>query len=336
MKYIKSLDTIRAVAVFLVVISHWYGTNNLISKLPLGLIGVNIFFIISGFLITNILLGYKSKIESHKEPFSFYLKKFYYRRTLRIFPIYYLLLFGILIFNLHDFEGNAWWHFAYLSNFYFVFVKNGWEGVISPLWSLSVEEQFYLFWPFLILFSSKKIINIFPIGLILFAIVYRYFKPEEFTLWNYSLMGALDALGAGALIAIYKIENMNKKLNAILIFIFIILGVLNFYYDINQLPLVVNIVGFYIIVWCIGISNKSVSFTFEIPFILYLGRISYGIYLYHNFIPRWYFVEIPKILNILLPWFFLIVLSSISYYFIELPLLKLKDKKFNENERKID
>lgn len=325
--YIKSFDSLRAFAVILVILSHWYSGNIVLSKLPLGIIGVNIFFVLSGFLITGILVYYKEKIDLKLDTPGYYIKKFYYRRTLRIFPIYYLLLIVLLTFKRDIFAGSAIWHITYLSDYYFVFIRKAWHGSLSHLWSLSVEEQFYLFWPFIILYSSSRLLKLWPVILICIGIASRYFNPPNLELWNYFIPSCLDSFGIGALIAINKSKlTHNLKLYLSLLFLSIALGVINYLGDFNQVPLVVNVIAALLIMICYNGFSSKISWLTENRLIIYLGKISYGLYLYHNFIPKLYFLQFPKPVNLILPWFLLIILAAVSYEFMEKPFLKLKDK----------
>ena len=138
--YMPQLDTLRAFAVLLVIISHWMPAENILNRyLYNGISGVTLFFVLSGFLITGILLKSKEKIDaggSMKQA----LKTFYIRRSLRIFPLYYLVICIAWIFNESGIRENFGWHFFYLSNFYF-WKHWHWQEHLSHLWSLSVEEQ---------------------------------------------------------------------------------------------------------------------------------------------------------------------------------------------------
>ena len=172
MTYIKQLDSVRAIAVIMVVFSHWtiLGGNSIFSW---GSIGVTIFFVLSGFLITNILLKKKYAIEEKgsNEKKLIAIGKFMMRRALRIFPIYYLLL--ILLFFGAKFLPNPipqdWKYYAlYVENYLFYFRQAYPGGKLSPMWSLAVEEQFYLIWPWLIFFASPKNIKyILGLGIII-------------------------------------------------------------------------------------------------------------------------------------------------------------------------
>src|ERR1700754_2151344 len=154
MRYIKELDSIRAIAVLLVIISHWIPPNIPINILPNGPIGVNIFFVLSGFLITWILLENRKKTEELENTRGTVLKNFYIRRILRIFPIYYLVVFVLYIFSESsgtEIRSALPYYLTYTSNFHFFYIDK-WDGILSHLWSLAVEEQFYLLWPSIMLF----------------------------------------------------------------------------------------------------------------------------------------------------------------------------------------
>ncbi|MBK8553825.1 MAG: acyltransferase [Ignavibacteria bacterium] len=154
--YMPQLDSLRTFAVFSVLIGHWFAEFEKFSNFPFGMFGVTLFFVLSGFLITQILISgridteeiFKKKIHS--------IKQFYIRRTLRIFPIYYITIFICLLFNVQDIRDKFFWFLFYASNIYFYNI-NDWAGSLSHLWTLAVEEQFYLLWPFIILLFRRSI-----------------------------------------------------------------------------------------------------------------------------------------------------------------------------------
>jgi peptidoglycan/LPS O-acetylase OafA/YrhL len=152
---IPCLDGIRAVAISLVLISHLVGTHGLevpaglARYLNLGHLGVRIFFVVSGYLITTLLL------EEHRKYGSISLPRFYFRRTFRIFPAFYVFVLGILAadalgwVSLHD---NDILHaVTYTTNYH---RDRAWE--LGHLWSLAVEEQFYLLWPMMFLLLGVR------------------------------------------------------------------------------------------------------------------------------------------------------------------------------------
>jgi peptidoglycan/LPS O-acetylase OafA/YrhL len=161
MNYIKQLDSIRAIAVFFVIIWHWIPRNSLIENLHIGPFGVNIFFVLSGFLITRILLFNRSRAEASATSKTKVLKHFYSRRMLRIFPVYYLtILFAIVLnhwLSLGVTTNEIVSNLTYTSNF-FIYGTKAWPLSSLHFWSLAVEEQFYLAWPFINIILSQKIL----------------------------------------------------------------------------------------------------------------------------------------------------------------------------------
>jgi peptidoglycan/LPS O-acetylase OafA/YrhL len=205
---LPALDGIRGVAILMVIFYHLLRYNNN----PIGVIshhlwlGVDLFFVLSGFLITGIL--YDTRGQEH------YFRNFYARRVLRIFPIYYGFLGGLLIFSpiflktdvkqfrvyLHYQE---WW-WLYAANLLQAF--KGWICfAVDPFWSLAIEEHFYLIWPLIIAFAPRRFLARICIGVILFSLCLRIvaafvsgntFFTQLFTLCRF------DGLALGGWIAI--------------------------------------------------------------------------------------------------------------------------------------
>ena len=156
MQYNRNLDGLRAVAVLMVMWSHFPVIEGSVLSgylssfgdiFGVGYLGVDIFFVLSGFLITSILLIEKK--ESKKVDFKF----FYLKRSLRIFPIYFLTLLFCYLF-IGPVNYDIYSALFYVSNFYFVFDEAG--GPLRHTWSLAVEEQFYIVWPLIVLFFSTR------------------------------------------------------------------------------------------------------------------------------------------------------------------------------------
>ncbi|MES2429402.1 MAG: acyltransferase [Bacteroidota bacterium] len=364
MKYIKQLDSLRAIAVMLVMISHWIPSKHSINFSQFGAIGVDIFFVLSGFLITNILFNSRDKAELSQTSRSTLIKNFYIRRTLRIFPIYYMVIFLLLIFSeITDTNiKSAFLYFAtYTSNFYF-FKIHTWDGMISHLWSLAVEEQFYLIWPWFILFTNKKYFFHIIISFILIGILGQFFmmgiKMSTVLTFN-----CFDAFGLGALLAwkmTYRKEKLKKFFSLIsviaaLSFIFYIIGT---FQNIWILPLrtIVSLITLWIITYIIiyrDTESLKFKFIFNNRILIFLGKISYGLYLYHSIIPGTINTKIIDIyLNPYLPDFLykkhwgelflvenailVVAISWLSFILIEKRFLNLK-KYFeyqNENTEK--
>jgi peptidoglycan/LPS O-acetylase OafA/YrhL len=208
MKYYSKINTLRAVAILAVMLSHWLPKESVIQKsFPFGFWGVNMFFVISGFLITGILL--KSRIDFEKDQTKSRFQsilRFVYRRSLRIFPLYYVTLIPFYIFDLNGFRDNFINHVSYLSNIQF-FVQNSMQGGLSPRWSLAVEEQFYLLWPFLIMFLPTKYFTRIFLSFIVIAFLFRIgvqmYYPEKLY-FQFLTPSNIDAFSVGAILALVK------------------------------------------------------------------------------------------------------------------------------------
>jgi peptidoglycan/LPS O-acetylase OafA/YrhL len=216
--HIPALDGIRGVAILLVVLSHLtptgpnarHGLSHLIVRLSdSGTIGVDLFFVLSGFLITGILLRSKNSRR--------YFLNFYGRRALRIFPIYYfvLALVAIALFTmpaLSSYENlrSNWPYFWFygtnilIARYGQAAVEGRWLG-LGYLWSLAVEEHFYLFWPMIVFLCSRKTLIRVCVALLVIAPLFRAFSP---LMWRDSIAAyvltwcRMDSLVIGAVLAI--------------------------------------------------------------------------------------------------------------------------------------
>jgi peptidoglycan/LPS O-acetylase OafA/YrhL len=346
--FITALDTLRFFAVLLVIVSHWLPTN-FINRLPNGFMGVTFFFVLSGFLITYNLLVDKEELEEHQGGFSKALLTFYIRRTLRIFPLYYLVIFVLYVLNKSVFKGDLAWYLTYSSNI-LLFIKGEWEGMLSHFWSLAVEEQFYIIWPFLILMVPRRfllrmfcwtIVLSVTYKLIMFCFFPAVFRPDLLPI------GAFDAFGLGAILAYQKAYGLSLKIFDRVNFYWVLpafVGALVCYMNGYEVFMIIfSYLAVLVIHRLIRPSDSIVSNIMSNPLTAYLGKISYGLYVYHNFIP-WllrclrgtetaYPTGIPALLQnwhpsvvvTLLSEFILLVgIASISWFFFEKPLNSLK------------
>jgi peptidoglycan/LPS O-acetylase OafA/YrhL len=317
-----------------------------------GYYGVDLFFVLSGFLITNILLKPNN--------LNFYqnYRNFIGRRTIRIFPLYYLTIILLIILNNQTVKENLAWLLTYTYNYGFI-VTNNKANIISHFWSLCVEEQFYLFWPLIVLsFKSKaKVLVFIALVFVIFGygqMIFNFFPSIS----RYNFVGLptrMASLAIGSLGAIfirfygipYKI--LKNKTIEILMFSSLILFLcinLNFKY-------------FFLGICSMYIVLKATYTGFNLPFlnrflendrIVSIGIVSYGIYIFHkplayyfdNYIFNriWSQIDFSLLGNlsvlefhswiIKLPLYFLlsIILAKISFKFLETPFLSLKDKYF--------
>lgn len=348
----------------MVLLQHWF-TFEFVKTFYLGLLGVLLFFALSGFLITNILLKNKQDLDNGLTTKARILKMFYLRRTLRIFPIYYLTLIFLYLFSFKGLDGKAIWYSLYASNIY-TFIHQKWDGLIGPLWSLAVEEQFYLVWPFLILLVPAKRLFKFFVGCILIAPVLRLISvlignaispsPEPHISMIVLMPCCIDCFSFGGLLA-YVLRNkeqyqrelkflQNNFLFGILFIACLVLVVFRdnyFYYTLFP-----SLFSIFAILFIYRLAKGFKGFIEKAatnPVIVYLGKISYGLYLYHGpfpFILAFFdaalykiapqfsiynsLTNLPHTLRSFIWLVYLVIIASISYYLIEKPFNKLKEK----------
>ncbi|MCB0729142.1 MAG: acyltransferase, partial [Ignavibacteriae bacterium] len=340
-----------AFAVLFVLIQHWLTDRTWLLSVPFGMIGVTLFFVLSGFLISKILLQSKMNAELNNTGVMHILKQFYIRRTLRIFPVYYVTLIILFIFNIENIREIFGWFVFYASNIYFYLIHD-WAGVLSHLWTLAVEEQFYIIWPVLMLFTPRKhllkvIMIMILIGPVSRSVMFYFSDKSEMTTDLISILmpTCLDCFGLGALLAymrIYSDKNFNfKNIYAYIFLLFnILILIISGFFEENIYKMFiyrfsVSVISLYLI------SEAGIGFTgslkkiFENRLLLYIGKISYGIYLFHAFIPPLYkYFNLPHFTNIYVQFIIqatiLTLISSISWIIIEKPVISLK-KKFRYN-----
>lgn len=338
----------------MVMFTHWrYDITNL-RCLELGTLGVNMFFVISGFLITRILLLARRKNELDNQSMLLTIKAFIIRRCLRIFPIYYLYVgilyfFGRSILKM-DITQNIAYFLTYTSNFLFFFEQQ-WDGYISHTWSLSVEEQFYLVFPWIVLFIGRKYLPWSFLILFIVGTAYPilYYKPFIFIV----TVSCLNAFSIGAFLAYLEIHKpvwsckALKVIKILSITSFILLFILPFYG--LGFPLYKRVFASFwttgLIAFIINTNDKETKKTYfsmcanyilDSKIFQWVGRLSYGIYIYHVVTTHVY-IEIYKLKIFPLPkpnelnkiWVFQLILvlamASISFYFIERPINSRKE-----------
>jgi len=365
--YFKQLNGIRFIAVFLVLLDHWLVP---ILPIPLGHLGVVIFFVLSGFLITRILFLNADEIKNTQSSAWPKIIRFIYRRSLRIFPIYFILLTVGLIFNISNFKVLWPWLISYTPNIY-IMIKGQWLGTWDHLWSLAVEEQYYLIFPYFIFFINKnKYKRLFVLMICLgifsrciFYIIAPHDIIEKYWMFSYvNPLSAIDCFGLGGILAYYyhydyinflKIAGKKKLLLITLTAVFISLLLShysNFTYDNLWFSILERstaaVFAYFLIMTALLEKNNLLGKFLENKLIMYLGSISYGIYLYHNLVFNYYHLNGNTIwsflsnkfvflnglnsefifLRFLLNFLLLISLASFSWFYIEKPINRLKNK----------
>jgi peptidoglycan/LPS O-acetylase OafA/YrhL len=353
-KYMIQLDGLRAFAVIGVLFHHFWPTSK-IAVFGAGHFGVRLFFVLSGYLITLILLRCRELVEEKEQSVAFTLRQFYIRRFLRIFPVFYLVLFASYSLGLPEVKENFWWHFFYGSNFLFS-LQGIWGESTAHFWSLAVEEQFYIIWPVLILFTPRKYLFQLIITLIISGPLFRlaglFFDMNSIAL-DTLIFSSADSLGMGALLAYANYKQVVKARLVVLGGWMVLTVMIAYFTDVfifnDQVNWVLrDTVRALAFVWLIDRVGRGfrgvVGRVLEFKPVVYLGKISYGVYVYHLFMP----IVLDSILNYLgmsLPeseagQFILLVLATLavaipSWHLFEKPINNLK-KSFDYKKRNLD
>jgi peptidoglycan/LPS O-acetylase OafA/YrhL len=303
-RHMQPLDGLRGIAILLVFSLHffpWRPSPSLAGKVlngifGLGWSGVDLFFVLSGFLITGILFETKGEAR--------YFQNFYARRTLRIFPLYYgvLLLFIVVVPLLRlplnsAPQGSSWWWWVYLSNFRYAFRPNLSSGWLGYFWSLAVEEHFYLVWPAVIYFCSRRgAIAVTIICIILASVSRAFFIHAGNDLAPYVLTPCrMDSLAAGAFVALAArggggIRGLGPPAKLIGKVAGALALVVAFWRHSVAWDPVMQMVGFPLITCSYACliaiaanppSSSPLRVALEYPLLRSLGKYSYGMYVFH-------------------------------------------------------
>ncbi len=327
-RYYPELDGLRACAALIVMVFHLKQAGIPIpGPVTFGQTGVDLFFVLSGFLITSILL--RAERGDWNE-----VKIFYIRRSLRIFPLYfgYLILFSLLI-------GPPGWQFwVYMQNFAFAWGN----AIVGPthFWSLAVEEQFYLVWPFLVLFLPRNRLVPALLALICFSAVLRFQLVSRGIEIFYFTLTRLDGLAAGAILAVANnrsmIEAHRRSLQAgIVVFGVLMIGI-GMAFKGEDLAWFATakymlVTGFYTCVIATQVigSSSLASRCFRARWLRFVGRISYGLYVFHPAVFAFcvkHLAGFPIWIQALAGILGAFIISVASWYCFERHLIKLKDR----------
>lgn len=362
--YFQNLDACRAIAALAVFLVHF--SNEIIGLFPTireetafkayylfagkGGLGVNFFFVLSGFLITFLIYN------ERKNYGYFHLGKFLVRRTLRIWPLYFLIgLIGFVLFPLifSDYATNhsALNYFLFLANF-----DEIWNGLNDPInfltspWSVAVEEQFYLFWGIaLYLLLKVKSFKLEYLLAILYAISFYYrwkYWNEPITNYYHTLTACQDILmGSFIGVSVFREKKWIQEIQALPKMVNIIFYLIGFALCIGKNKLfagelivferfVLSFFFAYVILDQIGGKNSLFKLG-ELNALNYLGKISYGLYMYHlviMYLVLRYIDFQPIGIAGTFPLFFTlsllltVALSTVSYRYFESKFLSLKPK----------
>jgi len=345
---IPSLDGLRAISIALVLVSHMAGTRGFplsaaaANPWALGIFGVTVFFVISGFLITGLLL------DELRRTGTVALGRFYFRRTLRIFPPYFTLLLalaaasaaGWVVLNPRDLLHAA----TYTSNYH-----DGRSWFVAHTWSLSVEEQFYLLWPAVLLFARTRRALLIAAGAILVVPVIRV---AEWELIRSSTLGigsrfetVADALAAGCVLACarHRLHASRLYLRVLSSPAFIVVPAAAVAANLtHEHPLVafgvastvINVCVALCIDWAVTFHDGRIGRVLNAAPLVFIGWISYSLYLWQQpFLNRdstaWT-AAFP--VNIILTF----VAAVASYYLVERTSLQLRKRLEWQQKRRLN
>ena len=348
--YRPEIDGLRAIAVTVVILYHAQITIFGHHFFKGGFIGVDIFFVISGYLITSIIL--KELLTTG----SFSFKYFYERRIRRLLPVLLLVMLVTMPFawmylvpsNFIDFSRSILYSILFSSNFYFHYAGQQYgaaSGFLEPFlhtWSLSVEEQFYIIFPIVLLITfkyfKKHLLIILVAGLIISLTLADWGSKNYPSASFYFLHTRMWELLAGSILAYSEItlghRSKNKTLNMILPCVGTLLigySVVFFNHEMFH-PSIFTlspIVGVCLIIW-FSEKNEIITKILSSKLLVGIGLISYSLYLWHY--PIFTFLRISEttpegnIFYKILIGVFIIIISILSYYFLEKPM---RDKKIN-------
>ena len=329
------LDGLRGIAVISVIFYH-------VFQFRPGWMGVDLFFVLSGFLISSILLDTKNSPG--------YFRNFYVKRVLRIFPLYYLSLtlffLPFLIRHGKSVAAETLPYFAYVQNISFT-IKNQWPvDWLSPLnhfWSLAIEEQFYLFFPLLIYAIRDKLLPVVCTILILLTIACRLWfffgLKNEVGCYVFTFC-RIDSLLIGTMAALYARRYTTIRMEYFVLILAAVIFIASVNMDFAS-PLY-STIGFtcnalffaFILLFSLS-PNNYLSRIFSSSVLRHFGKYSYGLYVFHhiyfiliNYTASNYFIA-PGIMQKMVPMFTLAatyISALLSFHFFETPFLRLKKR----------
>lgn len=361
--YFRNLDALRFFAAIGVFLLHSLnvkieGTDDPAWMQPIrhfatnGALGINLLHVMSGFLITILLL------QEEKALGKFSVLKYYLRRTLRIWPLY-LLMITVSFFVIppvmhglgHDYHetANPWAYYLFWGNFYILKYGFPYSPIIGVLWSVSVEEQFYIGWPWLIRLFRKNRWVLFAL-IILISTGFRIYFREDGKELFFNTACIMSDFAIGAFIASIAVNEDSiflrlKKLSrsAIISIYVVIILMLTFYHPLFNSHVATVLERFILGVafgWVIfdqAYSEQRVFNLARLPGLVWLGKRTYGLYCFHEvgiisaikFLKAMHFIQSPfqyAVVMPLLAFAITVALTALSYRFFEKPFLDWKKK----------
>ncbi len=316
--------------------------NRLSVAADAGWIGVDLFFVVSGFLITRILL------ETREDPA--YFRNFYARRLLRIFPLYYLFVGTLLIVfplagnsSYLDHSGSPFWYLTFLGNVPEAILGKDPPYWLAPVWSLAIEEQFYLTFPWIVLWLGPERLGRFLVGLFLFAPVVRLATmlawPDQERIQYMFTLCRVDAIAAGCMVALIMRWRHAYGLRDLAVIVALCAGAVAIIADLDRTTAFGRVAGYSFVAIGFGallvavMNGLGTWWTAPLRFnpLRYAGRLCFGLYLLHRpadtittAIANRFDVDADRISWIPIKIAVAFVLATLSWLVLEKPVLRLK------------
>jgi peptidoglycan/LPS O-acetylase OafA/YrhL len=315
---------------------------------------VQFFFVLSGFLITHLLLAARSRVDSGGSTFALESRRFFFRRSLRLWPVYYAVIIGACLLHIPYARDTFWWHATFLTNHY-IGQTGIWPQLLSHFWTLAVEQQFYLVWPWLLLGLPRKLLPWLMGGLVIMGPLMRAqgvsfgLAPEIAA--NLYLPACVDYFAFGAFIALWRgrtgatSEPLGRRAIQVAA-VGIVALVTIFHLKTGQASPrwrdawsgTVGAITFgAVVVHCLADGDSWLRRFLRWRVFVYLGTISYGIYIYHNFAhwlgPRilrrlwgqaYFTVETAHVLYLIA---LSLIMAAVSWHVLEQPINRFRTRK---------
>ena len=359
-KHSSEIDTLRAVAIFSVLASHFLPPESVFNRIQQGLqqgptFGVPLFFALSGFLITRILVQSREMIDRRSTTSKHSLYIFYARRFLRIFPLYYAVLFLGTLLKYPNVRKALFWHVAYLSNFYYMHRGAFDKGPAPVFWTLSVEEQFYLLWPLLFLLAPTRWLPKLTLMIACAGCAFAGWASSRGPVFNTLMPVQLVYLALGGYLGLAGVApfgNANSLRRAMKYFVcaacICTLGYWVIYLTLSTPAVRLRIQnGFryaasaFVFAWIVARLSRGVGGypgrVLRWPVLTFIGRISYGIYILQFFVTQMMDRALPLVANhvgaIPASWLLqsfaarfivICIVAAVSYFAFESPINNLK------------
>ncbi|MFO0569253.1 MAG: acyltransferase [Polyangiaceae bacterium] len=333
MKRIRQLDGLRAFAFLAVYLNHSI-------YVPMAWVGVDLFFVLSGFLITNILLAAKA------QPARQFYGSFYARRARRILPPYFMVLVAVAILVPAGIQwSSVWWQFLLFAQNFSVAFQLG-VGVLNPYWSLAVEEQFYLLWPLLVYFLPREHLKSACVFFLVAAPLARCVatpRTESYLVVFTLTPFRMDLLGAGSLLAVFWAEDHTRVKRwlgwawAVMIgsAMMFFLPALRFtWWRANANSLTFNVVGYSLgallftsmLIVVLATSNKALLSLLRSRALVWIGSVSYMAYLVHEPVLHFVMPVFGRVGGTVVGLAATLLLAGMSWRFVESPILRNREQ----------